>query len=350
MKDIQSILWKDVEILLQNFSPKIPKSTLLLPWKDFITEAFEPSDRNPQVLKSLRSLYGHGRLANTGYLSILPVDQGIEHSANASFTKNPQYYNPENIIELALQAWCSGVATTFWVFGSIARKYVWKIPFIVKINHNELLSFPNIHKQTMFWSVEEAWNLWATAVGATIYFGSDTSREELIEVSEAFERAHSLGMATILWCYVRNNFFKKDGKNYETAADLTSQAVHLGVTIKADIIKQKMCDCNGWYKNIIFWKEDSNAYEKHVGEHPIDMYRYQVLHCYAGRIWLINSGWPSVGNDDLAQAVRTAVINKRAGGHWLIVWRKAFQKTMQEGVELIHTIQDVYLDESITIA
>ena len=350
MSKISTLLGAEAESLLWNFTPKISHESLMLPGADFLDRSFGLSDRTPQTLRSLSALYNHGRLAWTGYLSILPVDQGIEHSANASFTKNPLYFDPDNIIKLALEAECNAVATTFGVLASVARKYVGKIPFIVKINHNELMSFPQVPRQTMFGSVQEAWNLGATAVGATVYFGSETSREELVEVAEAFELAHSLGMATVLWCYVRNNAFKKDGVNYETATDLTSQAVHLWVTIKADIIKQKMADCNGGFSAIGFGKEDKNAYEKNIGEHPIDMCRYQVLNCYAGRIGLINSGGPSVGSDDLSQAVRTAVINKRAGGQGLIVGRKAFQKSMQEGIELIQAIQDVYLDESITIA
>jgi len=275
-------------------------------------------------------LYGHGRLANTGYLSILPVDQGIEHSANASFTKNPLYFDPANIFRLAIEAECNAVATTFGSFAIVEKMFAGKIPVIVKINHNELMSFPQIPRQTMFGSVQGAYNMGATAIGATVYFGSDTSREELVEVSQAFEEAHKLGMVTVLWCYVRNNAFKKDGVNYETATDLTSQAVHLGVTIQADIIKQKLPDCNNGFRELGIGKEDPDSYEKHIGEHPIDMCRYQVMNCYAGRIGLINSGGASVGDDDLAQAVRTAVINKRAGGQGLIVGRKAFQKPMKE--------------------
>ncbi len=349
MSDITHILGAEAENLLRNFTPKIPKTSLLLPGKNFLDESFWLSDRSPQTLRSLHEIYSHGRLGGTGYLSILPVDQGIEHSANASFTKNPLYFNPENIIKLALESECSGVATTFGVLASVARKYVGKIPFIVKINHNELLSYPQVPRQTMFGSVQEAWNLGATAIGATVYFGSETSREELVEVSEAFELAHTLGMATILWCYVRNNAFKKDGKNYETATDLTSQAVHLWVTIKADIIKQKLPDCNHGFRDLSIGKEDKSSYEKHIGEHPIDMCRYQVVNCYAGKIWLINSGGPSWGENDLTEVVKTAVINKRAGGHGLIAGRKAFQKPMNEWIELIRAIQDVYLDEGINI-
>ncbi len=350
MTRIETLLGGEAESLLGNFTPKVDKSLLILPGENFIEQSFKQSDRSEAVLSSLQKLYGHGRLANTGYLSILPVDQGIEHSANASFTSNPLYFDPANIFRLAIEAGCNAVATTFWSFAIVQKIFTGQIPVIVKINHNEIMSVPQVPRQIMFGSVQEAYNMGATAVGATVYFGSETSREELIEVAQAFEQAHSLGMATILWCYVRNNAFKKDGVNYETATDLTSQAVHLGVTIKADIIKQKMADCNNGFKNIGFGKEDTTSYEKHIGEHPIDMCRYQVMNCYAGRIGLINSGGPSVGNDDLAQVVRTAVINKRAGGHGLIVGRKAFQKPMEEGIELIQAIQDVYLDDKITIA
>ncbi len=349
MTNIKKLLGTEASSLLGKFKPKIPKEMLILPGKNFIHDSFEQSDRSQKVIRSLKKLYGHGRLANTGYLSILPVDQGVEHSANASFTKNPLYFDPANIFKLAIEAECNAVATTFGTFASVARMFAWKIPVIVKINHNESLTYPNTPRQIMFGSVREAFNMWATAVGATIYFGSETSREELVEVAEAFEEAHTLGMATVLWCYVRNNDFKKNWVNYETATDLTSQAVHLGVTIKADIIKQKLADCNGGFKAIGFGKESKDSYDKHIGEHQIDMCRYQVLNCYAGRIGLINSGGPSVGKDDLAQVVRAAVINKRAGGHGLIVGRKAFQRPMKEGIELIQAIQDVYLDESITI-
>lgn len=350
MTNVQQLLGAEAESLLGNFTPKIAKESLILPWANFIHESFEQSDRSEKVIQSLKKLYGHGRLANTGYLSILPVDQGIEHSANASFTKNPLYFDPANIFKLGIEADCSAVATTFGAIGMVKKMFDGQIPVIVKINHNELMSYPQVPRQIMFGTVKDAYNMGAAAVGATVYFGSETSREELVEVAEAFELAHSLGMATILWCYVRNNAFKKDGINYETATDLTSQAVHLGVTIKADIIKQKMADCNGGFKNLNIGKEDKNAYELHIGENPIDMCRYQVLNCYAGRVGLINSGGPSVGDDDLAQAVRTAVINKRAGGHGLIVGRKAFQKPMNEGVKLIQAIQNVYLDKNITIA
>jgi class I fructose-bisphosphate aldolase len=349
MTNIEKLLGSEAETLLGEFTPKIWKESLILPGVNFI-QSFEQSDRSEKVIQNLKKLYGHGRLANTGYLSILPVDQGIEHSANASFTKNPLYFDPANIFRLAIEAGCSAVATTFGAVGIVQKMFAWQIPVIVKINHNELMSVPQVPRQIMFGSVQEAYNMGASAVGATVYFWSETSREELIEVAQAFEQAHSLGMATILWCYVRNNAFKKDGVNYETATDLTSQAVHLGVTIKADIIKQKMADCNGGFSALVIGKEDKNAYEKHIERNPIDMCRYQVMNCYAGRIGLINSGGPSVGDDDLAQVVRTAVINKRAGGHGLIVGRKAFQKPMKEWIELIQAIQDVYLDTNITIA
>lgn len=349
MTKIEKLLGKEAPKLLGKFTPKVPKSLLTLPGPDFLDRSFAISDRSPQVLRSLNNLYNHGRLAGTGYLSILPVDQGIEHSANASFTPNPEYFDPRNIVKLAIEWGCNAVATTLGVLASVSREFVWKIPFIVKINHNEFLSYPQVSRQVVFASAHEAWNLGATAVGATIYWGWETSREELQEIAQAFEEAHSLGMATILWCYVRNNAFKKNDVNYETATDLTAQANHLGVTLKADIIKQKMADCNNGFETINFSKWHKDAYKKHIGEHPIDMCRYQVLNCYAGRIGLINSGGPSIGDADLAQAVRTAVINKRAGGQGLISGRKAFQKPMKEGVELLNAIQDVYLDKDITI-
>ncbi len=347
--NIRELLGNEATYLLDDYKPKVDKKLLTLPGQDFIKRSFFPSDRSPQVLRSLYEIYNHGRLGGTGYLSILPVDQGIEHTGNASFTPNPEYFDPKNIIELAIEGGCNAVATTFGAFSMVAREYVGKIPFIVKINHNELLTHPNKPRQTMFGSVDEAWKLGATAVGATIYFGSETSREEIEEVAMAFERAHELGMATVLWCYARNNLFKKDGKNYETATDITAQANHLGVTLKADIIKQKQPELNGGFAEIGFAKEHKNAFAEHIGDHPIDMCRYQVLNCFAGRVGLINSGGESKGAGDLAAAVRTAVINKRAGGQGLISGRKAFQKSRAEGVALLHAIQDVYLDESITI-
>ena len=308
------------------------------------------SDRNIRTLSSLQALLGHGRLANTGYVSILPVDQGIEHTAGASFAPNPLYFDPENIVKLAIEGGCNGVASTFGVLGSVARKYAHKIPFIVKLNHNELLTYPNSYDQVMFGTVKEAWNMGAVAVGATIYFGSEQSRRQLVEIAEAFEYAHELGMATILWCYLRNNAFKKDGVDYHTAADLTGQANHLGVTIKADIVKQKLPVNNGGFTAIKFGKTNDKVYTELTSEHPIDLCRYQVANGYMGRVGLINSGGESHGSSDLKDAVITAIVNKRAGGMGLISGRKAFQKPMKDGIELLNTIQDVYLDSSITIA
>ncbi|MBE9170792.1 class I fructose-bisphosphate aldolase [Pleurocapsales cyanobacterium LEGE 06147] len=327
---------------------------LHLPGADFIERIYAKSDRNPQVLRSLQQLYSTGRLANTGYLSILPVDQGIEHSAAASFAPNPAYFDPENIITLALEAGCNGVATTLGVLGIVSRKYAHRIPFIAKLNHNELLTYPNQYDQIMFASVEQAWNLGAVAVGATIYFGSPESSRQIQEVSRAFGRAHELGMATILWCYLRNNVFKQD-KDYHVAADLTGQANHLGVTIEADIIKQKLPECNRGYEAVAkgtgkkYGRTDERVYTELTSDHPIDLTRYQVLNCYAGRIGLINSGGAS-GKNDFAEAVRTAVINKRAGGCGLISGRKTFQRPLEEGIKLFHAIQDVYLSPDVTIA
>jgi class I fructose-bisphosphate aldolase len=303
-------------------------------------------------LRSIESIYNHGRLAGSGYVSILPVDQGIEHSAGASFAPAPMYFDPENIVKLAIEGGCNAVASTYGVLASCSRKYAHKIPFIVKINHNEFLSYPNKYDQIMFGSIEEAWNLGAVAVGATIYFGSDESARQIIEVAQAFERAHELGMATILWCYTRNSNFKKDGVDYHTAADLTGQANHLGVTIQADIIKQKLPDTNGGYNALNFGKTHKKVYSDLTTDHPIDLTRYQAANCYMGRIGLINSGGASTGSgeSDMVEAVKTAVINKRAGGHGLISGRKAFQKPMKEGVELLNAIQDVYLDNSVSIA
>jgi class I fructose-bisphosphate aldolase len=302
------------------------------------------------VLRSLQDLYGTGRLANTGYLSILPVDQGIEHSAGASFAPNPIYFDPENIVKLAMEGGCNAVCSTFGVLGNVARKYAHKIPFIVKVNHNEFLSYPNAYDQIMFGQIKDAWNMGATAIGATIYFGSPESNRQIVEVAKAFEYAHELGMATVLWCYLRSNDFKKDGVDYHAAADLTAQANHLGVTIQADIIKQKLPTNNGGYNAINVGKTHKDVYTKLTTDHPIDLTRYQVANCYMGRIGLINSGGESKGATDLAEAVMTAVVNKRAGGMGLISGRKAFQKDMKVGVELLKTIQDVYLDGSITIA
>ena len=345
---ITEMLGADADSILKH-SPKISKESLHLPGPDFVDRVWVGSDRNPQVIRSLGGIFNHGRLAGTGYVSILPVDQGIEHSAGASFAPNPAYFDPENIIKLAIEGGCNAVATTYGVLGSVARKYAHKIPFLVKINHNDLLKYPNEYDQIMFGNVEEAWNLGATAVGATIYFGSEESSRQIIEVAEAFQHAHELGMATVLWCYLRNNDFKKD-KDYHTAADLTGQANHLGVTIQADIIKQKLATNNGGYNAIKFGKTHEKVYSELSSDHPIDLCRYQVLNCYAGRAGLINSGGESKGASDLADAVRTAVINKRAGGTGLISGRKAFQRPMKEGVEVLNAIQDVYLNKDITVA
>ncbi len=347
---ITSLLGDQAEYYLNHTSKTISKEMLHLAGPDFIDAQFSQSNRNPQVLRNLQAIYGTGRLANTGYVSILPVDQGIEHSAGASFAPNPLYFDPENIVKLAIEGGCNAVASTFGVLAACSRKYAHKIPFVVKINHNEFISYPNRFDQIMFGTVEEAWNLGAAAVGATIYFGSEESSRQIVEVAEAFERAHELGMATILWCYLRNSAFKKDGTDYHTAADLTAQANHLGVTIQADIIKQKLPTNNGGYKALNFGKTHDKVYSQLTSDHPIDLCRYQVANCYMGKIGLINSGGESKGASDLAEAVTTAVINKRAGGHGLISGRKAFQKPMKEGVELLHAIQDVYLSNEVTIA
>jgi class I fructose-bisphosphate aldolase len=349
---LQELLGTEAESLLNHECQTINKSMLTLPGVDFVDRSFAMTNRSPQVLKSLQALYGHGRLGGTGYVSILPVDQGIEHSAGASFAPNPIYFDPEKIIELAFEADCNGVATTFGVLAANSRKYAHKIPFIVKLNHNEFLSYPNTFNQIEFGSVDEAWNLGATAVGATIYFGSPESERQIVEIAQAFERAHELGMATILWCYLRNSAFKKDGTDYHTATDISSQATHIGVTIQADIIKQKLPTLNGGYNAIGFGKTHDKVYSELTSDNPIDLTRYMVANCYMGRNGLINSGGASTGSasSDFSDAVRTAVINKRAGGHGLILGRKAFQKEMSEGVKLIQTVQDVYLDESITIA
>jgi len=349
-KKIVELLGKDADSLLTHKSKTITKEQIHHPGADFIDRSFALSNRNTQVLKSLQSIYGHGRLANTGYVSILPVDQGIEHSAGASFAPNPIYFDSENIVKLAIEGGCNGVASTYGVLASVARKYAHKIPFIVKINHSEMLTYPNRFDQVMYGTVESAWEMGAAAVGATIYFGSDESTRQLQEVAQAFELAHQLGMGTILWCYLRNNGFKKDGVDYHAAADLTGQANHLGVTIQADIIKQKLPTNNGGYPAINFGKTSPKVYENLTTNHPIDLCRYQVANCYMGRIGLINSGGESKGASDLSEAVTTAVINKRAGGHGLISGRKAFQKSMKDGVELLNTIQDVYLSKEIDLA
>jgi class I fructose-bisphosphate aldolase len=350
LSKINELLGNQADSLLNHTCKTVTKEQIHLPGPDFVDRMFAPTNRNPQVLRSLQALYSHGRLAGTGYVSILPVDQGIEHSAGASFAPNPIYFDGENIVKLAIEGGCNGVATTFGVLASVSRKYAHKIPFIVKINHNEFLSYPNKFDQIMFGSVEEAWNLGAMAVGATIYFGSDESARQIVEVAKAFERAHQLGMATILWCYLRNPGFKKEGVDYHAAADLTSQANHLGVTIQADIIKQKLPTNNGGYTAINFGKTNPKVYSELTTDHPIDLCRYQVVNCYMGRNGLINSGGESKGATDLAEAVTTAVINKRAGGHGLISGRKSFQKPMKEGIHLLNAIQDVYLSKEITIA
>ncbi|MBA3665100.1 MAG: class I fructose-bisphosphate aldolase [Bacteroidetes bacterium] len=347
---IVELLGTQADSLLNHSCKTIAKEHIHLPGNDFIDRVFAPSNRSPQVLRSLHQLYNTGRLSGTGYMSILPVDQGIEHSAGASFAPNPMYFDSENIVKLAIEGGCNAVASTYGVLGSVARKYAHKIPFIVKINHNEILSYPNKFDQIMYGSVEDAWNMGAVAVGATIYFGSAESGRQIMEVSQAFERAHELGMATILWCYTRNNAFKKDGVDYHTAADLSSQANHLGVTIQADIIKQKLSDKNGGYLAVGHGKTHPKVYSELTTDHPIDLCRYQVANCYMGRNGLINSGGESKGESDLSEAVTTAVINKRAGGQGLISGRKAFQKPMKEGVSLLNTIQDVYLDKTVTIA
>ncbi len=351
---IAQLLGPEAEALLNHTCATIPKEQLHLPHPDHVDRVWAQSDRNNRVLGNLERIYGHGRLAGTGYLSILPVDQGIEHSAGASFAKNPAYFDPESIVRLAIEGGCNAVASTYGVLGAVARKYAHKIPFLVKINHNELLTYPNDFRQIMFGTIDEAHNMGAAAVGATIYFGSDDSNRQIIEVAEAFAYAHELGMATVLWCYLRNNAFKVNGTDYHTAADLTGQANHLGVTIEADIIKQKLPDTNAGYKALntggsSYGKLDERIYSGLTSDNPIDLTRYQVANCYMGRASLINSGGAS-GKNDLAEAVRTAVINKRAGGAGLISGRKAFQRSMDEGAALLHAIQDVYLDPTITIA
>ncbi|MDF0716634.1 MULTISPECIES: class I fructose-bisphosphate aldolase [Flagellimonas] len=335
---------------LDHVSEKITKDELQLPDADFVSKVFVNSNRSPQTLRSLAQLYGHGNLKDTGYLSILPVDQGIEHSAAFSFYKNPDYFDPENIIKLAIGAGCNGVASTFGALGLYARKYAHKIPFIVKINHNELLSYPNAYDQNLFGKVKEAWEMGAVAIGATIYFGSKESNRQLKEIAEAFAEAHSLGMATILWCYTRNDAFKTDKQDYHTAADLTGQANHLGVTIQADIIKQKLPTTNFGFKDLQFGKYDDAMYKTLTTEHPIDLCRLQVANCFMGKIGLINSGGGSKGASDMTEAITTAIVNKRAGGSGLILGRKAFQRPFKEGVELIHAVQGVYIEKRITVA
>ncbi|HLH70212.1 MAG TPA: class I fructose-bisphosphate aldolase [Candidatus Dormibacteraeota bacterium] len=347
---IEEILGAEATDLLEHRCQTIPKEQLHLPGPDFVDRVWAPSDRNPRVLRSLQALFDHGRLAGTGYLSILPVDQGIEHSAGASFAPNPEYFDGENIVRLAIEGGCNAVASSFGVLGSVARKYAHRIPFICKINHNQLLSYPNTYDQVLFGTVRQAWELGAVAVGATVYFGSPESNRQIVEIAQAFHEAHQLGMATVLWCYLRNPGFTKDGVNYEVAADLTAQANHLGVTIEADIIKQKLPETNGGYTALKFGRTSKLVYEKLTTDHPIDLTRYQVVNCFMGRAGLINSGGASAGESDLREAVRTAVINKRAGGMGLISGRKAFQRPMKEGVQLLHAIQDVYLSSDITVA
>ena len=349
--NIVELLGEEARTLLEHRCEGIPKESLHLPGADFVERVVGPSDRNPRVLTSLQRLFDHGRLGGTGYLSVLPVDQGIEHSAGASFAPNPEYFDPENIVRLAIDGGCNAVVSTLGGLGSVARKYVHRIPFIVKINHNELLTYPNKFDQVMFSRVDQAFDLGAMAVGATVYFGSEESSRQIVQVSEAFELAHELGMATVLWCYLRNSAFKTADKDYHLAADLTGQANHLGVTIQADLIKQKLPENNGGYRALKFGKTHQLVYEKLTTEHPIDLCRYQVANCFMGRVGLINSGGASSGGkSDFAQAARTAVINKRAGGMGLITGRKAFQRSMSKGIELFHLIQDVYLDGQITIA
>lgn len=351
---IADILGAEASDLLDHKCSTIPKENLHLPGPDFVDRVWAMSDRGPRVLRSLQQLFSNGRLADTGYLSILPVDQGIEHGAGASFAKNPAYFDPENIVQLALEGGCNAVASTFGVLGAVARKYAHKIPFVLKLNHNELLTYPNTYDQILFARVEDAYQMGCVAVGATVYFGSEESGRQLQEISEAFSHAHELGMATILWCYVRNSAFNQNGVNHEASADLTGQANHLGVTIEADIIKQKLPEQNGGLRALnmggsSYGKLDERIYSELTTDHPIDLTRYQVANCYMGRCGLINSGGGSSKND-LQQAVRTAVVNKRAGGMGLISGRKAFQKSFEDGIEILNAIQDVYLDEAVTIA
>ncbi len=347
--DIPRLLGAEADTLLGYTCKTIPKTALHLPGPDFVDRIVGPSDRGPMVMRSLQQLFDHGRLAATGYVSILPVDQGIEHSGGASFAPNPMYFDPENIVKLAIEGGCNAVASTLGVLGAVARKYAHKIPFILKFNHNEILSYPNTYDQTLFASIKQAFDMGAVAVGATVYYGSPESRRQIWEVSQAFQQAHELGMATVLWAYTRNNAFKHEGVDYHVSADLSGQANHLAATIEADIVKQKMAENNGGYNALKFGKTHPKVYSELTTDHPIDLVRYQVANCYMGRAGMINSGGES-GKNDLAAAVRTAVINKRAGGMGLISGRKAFQKPMGEGVELLNAIQDVYLSKDVTIA
>lgn len=346
---VAELLGKEADYLLNHQCQTVPKEKLHLPGPDFVDRIYVGSDRSPGVLRNLQLIFNTGRLAGTGYISILPVDQGIEHSAGASFAPNPEYFDPENIVKLAIEGGCNAVASTLGVLGSVARRYAHKIPFLLKVNHNEFLSYPNKYDQILFSSVDQAFDMGAVAVGATIYFGSAESSRQIQEISEVFRYAHELGMVTVLWAYLRNSAFKKDNVDYHLAADLTGQANHLSVTLEADIVKQKQPECNGGYNALKFGKTHEKVYSQLTSDHPIDLTRYQVVNCYMGRAGLINSGGAS-GKDDLAQAVRTAVINKRAGGMGLISGRKAFQRPMKEGVEILNAIQDVYLDKSVTIA
>ena len=350
MSNIIQLLGEQAGYLMEHTCKTIDKSTLNTPSPNSVEEQLAKSNRNNRVLISMQQLLGHGRLTNTGYCSILPVDQGIEHSGGSAFAPNPMYFDPENIVKLAIEGGCNGVASTFGVLGLVSRKYAHKIPFIVKINHNELLTLPNRYDQTLFGTVKSAWEMGATAVGATIYFGSEESTRQIKEIGEAFQAAHELGMVTILWCYLRNNGFKVDGVDYHSSADLTGQANHLGVTLQADIIKQKLPVNNGGYNAIKAGKTSKLVYEKLTSDHPIDLCRYQVLNCYNGRIGLINSGGESKGASDVAEAVFTAVVNKRAGGMGLILGRKAFQRPFSDGIDMLHHVQDVYLDKTITLA
>lgn len=350
MSKTVEILGEQAGYYLSHVCRTIDKKSLYLPGPDTVERIWTDSDRNIRTLGSLRWILSNGRLGGTGYVSILPVDQGIEHSAGASFAPNPAYFDPENIVKLALEGGCNAVASTFGVLGAVARKYAHRIPFIVKLNHNELLSYPNSYDQVLFGSVRDAWNMGAAAVGATIYFGSEQSRRQLVEIARAFDLAHELGMATILWCYLRNEGFRKEGADYHASADLTGQADHLGVTIKADIVKQKLPSNNGGFRAVGFGKTSDKVYTELTSDHPIDLCRYQVANGYMGRVGLINSGGESRGASDLQEAVTTAVINKRAGGMGLISGRKAFQRPMKDGIALLHAIQDVYLDDEVTIA
>ena len=350
MTDIQALLGEEAESLLSHQSETFDRSQFQFPGTDYVDRVMAQKDLKPSVLRGMQCLLDHGRLAGTGYLSLLPVDQGVEHSGGASFAPNPIYFDPAQICELAIEGGCNAVASTLGVLHSVARRYAHRIPFLVKINHNEILSYPNFYDQTLFASVDQAFDMGAVAVGATVYFGSPESRRQIQEISEAFEHAHELGMVTVLWAYLRNSAFKHEGTDYHTSADLTGQANHLAVTINADIVKQKQAEGNGGYRAIKFGKTHDKVYEDLTTEHPIDLVRYQVANCFMGRAGMINSGGASSGAGDLAQAVRTAVINKRAGGMGMISGRKAFQRPMNEGVELLNAIQDVYLDKQVTLA